>query len=89
MGDEKKDDGAGDPFKMLLEEALAQQRNEMMDKFAQILRQLTTRDAYSSSIHATPFKVQVNFDIPLVEGLIYADVTYTCYLLSKIHTGSF
>ena len=23
MGDEKKDDGAGDPFKMLLEESLA------------------------------------------------------------------
>ena len=23
MGDEKKDDGAGDPFKMLLKEALA------------------------------------------------------------------
>jgi hypothetical protein len=38
MGDEKKDDGAGDPFKMFLEEALAQQRNEMMDNFAQILR---------------------------------------------------
>jgi hypothetical protein len=38
MGDEKKDDGAGDPFKMLLEEALARQRNEMMDNFAQILQ---------------------------------------------------
>jgi hypothetical protein len=34
MGDENKDDGAGDPFKMLLKEALAQQRNEMMEKFA-------------------------------------------------------
>jgi hypothetical protein len=38
MGDEKKDDGVGDSFKMLLEEALARQRNEMMEKFAQILR---------------------------------------------------
>jgi hypothetical protein len=24
--------------------------------------------------HATPFKVHVNFDIPLFEGLIYVDV---------------
>ena len=31
MGDEKKDDGARDPIKMLLEEALARQRNEIMD----------------------------------------------------------
>jgi hypothetical protein len=37
MGDEKKDDGAGDPFKMLLEESLVRQRNKMMDNFAQIL----------------------------------------------------
>jgi hypothetical protein len=37
MGEEKRDDGAGDPFKLLLEEALTQQRNEMMDNFAQIL----------------------------------------------------
>jgi hypothetical protein len=46
----------------------------MMDKFAQILQRLPTRDAYSSSGHAIPFKVQVNFDIPLFEGLIDADV---------------
>jgi hypothetical protein len=38
MEGEKKDDGTGDPFKMLLEESLTQQRNEMMDSFAQILR---------------------------------------------------
>jgi hypothetical protein len=35
---------------------------------------LLTREAYSSSDHATPFKVQVNFGIPLFEGLIDADV---------------
>jgi hypothetical protein len=46
----------------------------MMDKFAQILRQLPTGDAYLSSDHATPFKEQVNFDIPLFEGMIYDDV---------------
>jgi hypothetical protein len=33
MGDEKKYDGGGDPIKMLLEESLARQRNEMMDNF--------------------------------------------------------
>jgi hypothetical protein len=42
MGDEKKDDGLGDPFKMFLKEVLVRQRNEMMDKFAKILRQLST-----------------------------------------------
>jgi hypothetical protein len=34
MGDKKKDDGVGDPFKMFLEEALVRQRNKMMDNFA-------------------------------------------------------
>jgi hypothetical protein len=57
MGDEKKDDGAGYPIKMLLEEALARQRNKMMDKFAQILRRLPIGEASSSSGHVTPFKV--------------------------------
>jgi hypothetical protein len=37
MVGEKKDDRTRDPFKMLLEESLTQQRNEMMDSFAQIL----------------------------------------------------
>ena len=31
---EKKDEGAGDPIKILLEEALEWQRNAMMDNFA-------------------------------------------------------
>jgi hypothetical protein len=48
--------------------------NEIMDKFAQILQPLPTRDASSSSGHATPFKVQVNFDIQLFEGLIDVDI---------------
>jgi hypothetical protein len=74
MGDETKYYGARDPFKMFLKESLARQRNEMMDSFAQILRQLPTRDTSSSSDHATPFKVHVNFYIPLFEGLIDADV---------------
>jgi hypothetical protein len=41
-----------------------------MDKFMQILRQLPTRDASSSSGGTTPFKVQINFDIPIFEGQI-------------------
>jgi hypothetical protein len=68
MGDENKYDGVGDPIKMFLEESLTRQRNEMMDNFAQILRWFPTGEASSSSGHATPFKVQVNFDIPLFEG---------------------
>ena len=49
----------------------------MMDNSAQILRWLPTSDASSSSSHsggATPFKVQVNFDIPIFERLIDADI---------------
>jgi len=37
MADEKNDKGAGDPIKILLEEALERQQNAMMDSFAQIL----------------------------------------------------
>jgi hypothetical protein len=39
-----------------------------------MLQWLPTREASSSSSHAIPFKVQVNFDIPLFEGLIDAYV---------------
>ena len=76
MGDEKKDEGAGDPIKILLEEALKKQRNAMMNNFFQILQWLPTDGASASSSHsrgATPFKVQVNFDIPIFEGQIDAD----------------
>jgi hypothetical protein len=38
MGNEKKYYGEGDHFKLLLEEALARQRNKMMDNFTQILQ---------------------------------------------------
>ena len=68
MAGENKYDGTRDPFKMLFVEALTQQRNEMMDSFAQILRRLPTCDASSSNEGATTFKVQINFDIPIFEG---------------------
>jgi hypothetical protein len=58
-------------------EFLTHKRNEMMDNFSQILRRLLiTTDASSSSENfggATPFKVQVNFDIPIFEGQIDVD----------------
>ena len=77
MTEEKKDERAGDPIKILLEEALEKQRNTMMDNFAQILRWLPTSDASSFgslSRCTTHFKVQVNFDVPIFEGQIDADV---------------
>ena len=61
---------------MLLEEALEKQRNVMMDNFAQILQGLPTGGASASSSDsggATPFKVQVNFNIPIFDGRIDAD----------------
>jgi len=75
MVDEKKDEGAGDPIKILLEEALERQQSAMMDNFAQILQRLPRSDASASSSYsgnATPFKVQVNFEIPIFEGQIDA-----------------
>jgi hypothetical protein len=74
MVGEKKDDGTGDPFKKILEESLTQQRNEMMDSFTQILRRLPTGNASSSSGGVAPFKVQINFNIPIFEGEIDANV---------------
>jgi hypothetical protein len=46
---------------------------QMMDNFAQILRWLSTSDTSTSSGSATPFKVQINFDIHIFEGQIDAD----------------
>ena len=48
-----------------------------MENFAQIFQQPFTSNASTSNNHSggtTPFKVQVNFDIPIFEGQIYADV---------------
>jgi hypothetical protein len=73
MEGENKGEGIGDPFKMLLEESLMQETNEMMDSFAQILRRLPTCNASSSSGGSAPFKVQINFDIPIFEGRIDTD----------------
>ena len=42
MVEENKYEGAGDPIKILVKEALEKQRNVMMDNFAQILQRLAT-----------------------------------------------
>ena len=76
MGDEKKYEGIEYTIKILLEEALEKQRNAMMDNFVQILQWLPTSGASASSSQsegATPFKVQVNLDIPIFDGWIDAD----------------
>jgi hypothetical protein len=49
MEGEKKDDKTKYSFKILLEEALRQQRNKMIDNFAQILWWLPIGDASSSN----------------------------------------
>ena len=45
----------------------------MMENFSQILRWLTTSDTSTSSRGDTPFKVQINFGIPIFEVQIDAD----------------
>jgi len=48
----------------------------MMDNVAQILQRFPMGSASTSNNHfggTTPFKVQVNFDIPIFEGQIDAD----------------
>jgi hypothetical protein len=76
MVEEKKNDGEDDPINLLLEQALTRQRDEMMENFSHILKcLLIASGASSSSDHfggTSPFKVQVNFDIPVFEGQIDA-----------------
>ena len=52
MGEEKKDEGAGYPIKILLEEALEKQTNAMMDNFAQILQRIPTSGTLTSNSHS-------------------------------------
>jgi hypothetical protein len=72
MVEEKKNDRADDSNNMLLEKSLIRHREKMMENFSHILQCLSIKtSAYSSSDHfggTSPFKVQVNFDIPVFEG---------------------
>jgi hypothetical protein len=71
---EKKNIRAKDSINLFLEQALARQRDEMMKNFVHILQHLSiATGAFSSSNHfggTSPFKVQVNSDIPTFEGHI-------------------
>jgi hypothetical protein len=58
----------------LIEESLMQKRNKIMDSFTQVLRRLPTGDTSSSIGGAAPLKVQINFNIPIFEVQIDADV---------------
>jgi hypothetical protein len=68
---------ADDPINLLLEQALTRQGDKMMENFSHILQRLPiATDTCSSNNHfgsTSPFKVQVNFDIPVFEGHIDAD----------------
>jgi hypothetical protein len=77
MVEEKNNDGADDPINLLLEKALTRQRDEMMENFSHILQCLPIASGASSSRGhfggTSPFKLQVNFDIPIFEGHIDAE----------------
>ena len=77
MVEEKKDDGAKDSINLFLEQALARQRDEMMNNFAHILQRLLIAIGASSSNNhfgsTSHFKVQAHFDIPIFEGHIDVD----------------
>ena len=67
-----------DPLKNMVNEALREQKDQMLQQFTQILQQLQVGNHASSSANQsfgapTPFKVQVNFDIPIFEGKINSD----------------
>jgi hypothetical protein len=62
---------------MLLEQDLTRERDEMMENFVCILQHLPITTGVSSLSDnfggTSPFKVPVNFDIPIFEGQIDAD----------------
>jgi hypothetical protein len=77
MEEENKNNKADDPTSLLLEQALMRQRDEMMENFSHILQRLLIATCASSSNNhfgsTSPFKVQVNFDIPIFEGQMDAE----------------
>jgi hypothetical protein len=77
MVEEKKNDRAKDSINLFLEKTLTRQRDEMMENYSHILQCLLIAECASSSNDhfgsTSPFKVQVNFDIPIFKGQIDAD----------------
>ena len=77
MAEEKKDEGARDPIKIFLKEALKKKGMQWWINFLRSFNNWPTYNASTSNSHsggATPFKVQVKFDIIVFEGQIDADV---------------
>jgi hypothetical protein len=76
MAEENKKNIEDDLINLLFEQALTRQRDEMMENFSHILQRLLIEKVASSSKNhfgsTCPFKVQVNFDIPIFEGQIDA-----------------
>jgi hypothetical protein len=74
---EKKDGGVEYSINLLLEQAIAWQRDEMMETFVHVLQLLSIATGASSSSHhfggTSMFNLQVNFDIRIFEGQIDAD----------------
>ena len=72
MEEENKNDREEYSINLLLEQALMQKRDEMMENFSHVLQCLPIETCtYSSNNHfgsTSPFKVHVNFDIPIFEG---------------------
>ena len=69
-------DGMDKSLKTLVEDALNKQHEEMMKQFLEIIGK---KEAHASQSNPkfgrqTPFKVQVNFDIPNFQGKIDVDV---------------
>jgi hypothetical protein len=72
MVEENKKDGEDDSINLLFEQALMRQRDGLMEHFSHILQCLPITKGTSSSRghfgNTYPFKVHVNFDIPIFEG---------------------
>jgi hypothetical protein len=75
--EEKKNEREDDFINLLLGKSLTRLRDEIMDNFPHILQHLPIKKSVSSSSDhfggTPPFKLQVNFDIPIFEGHIDED----------------
>ena len=66
MAEKKRDDGARDPIKSLLEESLERRRNEMMDSFAQILREMLAMASASSMRVGSGMQLPLRYKLTLI-----------------------
>ena len=77
MVEEENNRHATDETKQIIEKALARQWTEMFTQFSEILMRVTSNSRESSTQHHSDkiisFKVQMNLDIPNLEGKIDAE----------------